>query len=150
MSFIYDYLIALYSKIHTGYYKNTLQHYTRYSWICGEDFQRGQSNKFFIRKSRKMKNHCYRPAAQGFSSEISRGRRAAKFGRNLTNYMSVQHFWDLSRLMGLFLLFTCKFILKLRPCNERASQNYRPWYKKLCHWRISELIVVKRANDDLW
>ena len=95
-------------------------------------------------------NHCYRPAAQGFSSEIWRGRRAAKFGRNLTSYMSVQHIWDLPRLMGLFLLFTCKFILKLRHCNERASQNYRPWYKKLCDWRISELIVVKRANDDLW
>ena len=24
------------------------------------------------------------------------------------------------------------------------------WYKKLCHWHISELIVVKRANDDLY
>ena len=29
MSFIQDYLIALYSKIHAEYYKNTLQHYTR-------------------------------------------------------------------------------------------------------------------------
>ena len=23
------------------------------------------------------------------------------------------------------------------------------WYKTLCDWRISEVIVVKRANDDL-
>ena len=91
-----------------------------------------------------MKNHCYRPFAQGFSSEISRGRRAAKFGRNLTNYTSVQHIWDLSRLMGLFLPFTCKFILKLHHCNENASQNYRPGVctlllRKTGHWPVYDI-----------
>ena len=64
--------------------------------------------------------------------------------------------------MGLFLPSICKFILKLCHCNEKTSQNYRPvfldyyceralasaWYKKLCHWRISEFPDVKRTNDE--
>ena len=30
--------MALYSKIHADYYKNTLQYYTHYSRICGDNF----------------------------------------------------------------------------------------------------------------
>ena len=91
-----------------------------------------------------MKNQCYRRAEQGFSSEISRGRRAAKFARNLTKYMSVQHIWDLSRLMGLFLPLTCKFILKLRHCNQKTAQNYRPGVcrlllRKTGHWPVHDI-----------
>ena len=29
----------------------------------------------------------------------------AKFSRNLIKYMSVQHFWNLSQLLGLFILY---------------------------------------------
>ena len=54
--------------------------------------------------SRKMENHCYCPAAQGIrnfarwqSREIHKNTRStAQFGRNLTEYMSVQHIWNLS------------------------------------------------------
>ena len=38
LSFIWNYLMALYSKIHADYYKNTLQYYTHYSRICGDNF----------------------------------------------------------------------------------------------------------------
>ena len=55
MSFIQDYPIALYN--------NTLQHNTPYSWVCGDDFI---EDKAITRNSQKMKNHCYRSAAQGF------------------------------------------------------------------------------------
>ena len=71
---------------------------------------RAQSNKFFTHNSQKMTSHCFCPATQGFwnfaqfqSCEIQvNARNPMKFGRNLTKYMSVQHIWDLSRLMGLF------------------------------------------------
>ena len=54
--------------------------------------------------SQKMKNHCYCSAVQGIrnlawwqSREIHKNTRStAQFGRNLTEYMSVQHIWNLS------------------------------------------------------
>ena len=54
--------------------------------------------------SRKMKNHCYCAAQRGIrtsarwqSRKIHKNTRStAQFGRNLTEYMSVQHIWNLS------------------------------------------------------
>ena len=153
--------LALYGKIHADYYK--LKYFTTLhtlSWICGDDFKEDQAISFQLATPTKWKTTVTAPPRG--ASRISRGRRAAKFGRNLTKSTAVQHIWDLSRLMGLFLLSICKFILKLCHCNEKTSQNYRPvfldyyceralasaWYKKLCHWRISEFPDVKRTNDE--
>ena len=65
---------------------------------------RGQSNKFLTRNSWKMKNHC-RAVLQKFHvvTKLWNSGKSVKFARNLTKYMSVQHTWDFSQLMGLFL-----------------------------------------------
>ena len=49
-----------------------------------------------------------------------------KFDRNLMKYMSLQHIWNLSQLLGLSTCRkTCKFILKLCHWNvQTMSQNY--------------------------
>ena len=52
--------------------------------------------------------------------------------------------------MGLFFFFAVNLQIYLESIiivKNWALASAR--YKKLCHWRISELIVVERANDDL-
>ena len=70
--------------------------------------------------------------------------RAAKFGRNLVKYMSVQHIWNFSQLLGLFtcrkrvnlswnfITETCKQhpeTTRHRLCCEKLGTSH--W---LCHW----------------
>ena len=68
---------------------------------------RGQSNDFLPRNSRKMRNDLYprRAVLLKFRAvaEPRNSGKSANFGRNLNKDMSVQHIWDLSRLIGLFL-----------------------------------------------
>ena len=74
----------------------------------------------------------------------------AKFGRSLIKYMSVQQFWNLSQLLGVF---TCRKLANLcqnfvtemckqrsettrrRLCCEKLGTNHD--VKRLCHWFIS-------------
>ena len=75
------------------------------------------------------------------ASNISCGRRAtkfrkihkntqntAKFGRNLIKYMSVQQFWNLSQLLGVF---TCRKLANLcqnfitETCKQRSETTRR-------------------------
>ena len=88
----------------------------------------------------------------------------AKFSRNLIKYMSVQQFWNLSKLLGAF---TCRKLANLcqnfvtETCKQRSkTTRHRLCCEKLdtshdvngfaCTRSFLERIVVERANDDLW
>ena len=72
------------------------------------------------------------------ASDISRCRRAAKihknmqntakFGRNLIKYMSVQHIWNFSQLLGLF---TCRKLVNLSWNFVTETCKQRPVTPKL-------------------
>ena len=78
----------------------------------------------------------------------------AKCIRNLIKYMSVQHNWNFSQLLGLF---TCRKLVNL------SSRNSETTRRRLCREKLGtshdvkgfaidsvlERIVVERANDDL-
>ena len=130
-------------------YNNILQHNTHHSRVCRDDFTK---DKAITRNSRKMRNHCYRPAAQGF--EISHGRRAVKFremskihknthGRSLTKYMSVQHIWDLSWLMGLFFAVNLQIYLKTSSLHQENVPKLPGvlWLllRKTGHWPVHDI-----------
>jgi len=86
----------------------------------------------------------------------------AKFGRNLIKYMSVQQFWNLSQLLGVF---TCCKLANL--CQNFVTEMYKQrsetTRRRLCCEKLGtshdvkgfaigsflERIVVERANDDL-
>ena len=104
MSFIEDYPIALCSKIHADCSNNTLQHNTPYSWVCGDDFI---EDKAITRNSRKMKNHCYRPAAQGFWNFARSQSRGIQV--NLGNPAKFTKTREISRNSVEILPNTCHF-----------------------------------------
>ena len=62
------------------------------------------------------------PRNSGISAESreihKKTRNTAKFVKNPTKYMSVQHILNLSWLLGLFTFHKYKFILKFRHCLE--------------------------------
>ena len=84
-----------------------------------------------------------------------------KFGRNLVKYMSVQHIWNISHLLGLFtfrklvnlswnfITETCKQHSKTtghRLCCEKLGTSHD--VKGFAIGSVLERIVVERANDD--
>jgi len=86
----------------------------------------------------------------------------AKFSRNLIKYMSVQHFWHLSQLLGLFTC--CKLAnLSRNFVTEMCKQHPKTTRGTLCCEKLGtshdvkgfaigsflERVVVERANDDL-
>ena len=87
--------------------------------------------------------------------------KSAKFGRNRIKYMSVQHFWNLSQLLGLF---TCRKLANLSRnfVTEMCKQRPETTRRRLCCEKLGtshnvrgfaigsflERIVVERANDD--
>ena len=108
--------------------------------------------------------------AQSWSREIQVNPRnpakftknTMKFGRNLIKYMSVQQFWNLSQLLGVF---TCRKLNNLcQNCvTEMCKQHSETSRCRLCCKKLGtshdvkgfaigsflEGIVVERANDDL-
>ena len=89
------------------------------------------------------------------SREIHKNtQNTTKFGRNIINYMSVQHIWNFSQLLGLF---TCRKLVNLssrnsettrrRLCCEKLGTSHD--VKGFAIGSVLERIVVERANDDL-
>ena len=120
-----------------------------------------------------MKNHCYRPATQGFwnftrlqSREIQANQwNPAKFGRNLTKYMSVQRIWDLSWLKGCFshklANLSWNFVTATRNV-PKLPDVLRLLLRKTGHWPVhdiksfasgmflSSLLLKEQNYEDLW
>ena len=101
--------------------------------------------------------------ARSRSREVHKNsQNTAKFGKNLIKYMSVQQFWNLSQILGVF---TCRKLANL--CQnfvaETCKQLSETTRRKLCCENLGtghdvkgfaigsflERIVVERANDDL-
>ena len=97
------------------------------------------------------------------SGEIHKNtQNTAKFGRNLIKYMSVQQFWNLSQLLGVF---TCRKLANL--CQNFVTETWKQCpettRRRLCCEKLGtshdvkvfavgsflEHIVVERANDVL-
>ena len=96
--------------------------------------------------SRKMKNHCYCAAAQGIrnfvrwqSREIHKNTRStAQFGRNLTEYMSVQHIWNLSGDDKLAIYLET---LSLKRENVPVPGVLRLLLRKTGHWPVHDMKI---------
>ena len=85
-----------------------------------------------------------------------------KFSRNLIKYMSVEHIWNLFKLLRLF---TCRKLANLSSnfVTEMCKQHPETTRRRLCCEKLGtsraikgfaigsflEHIVVERANDDL-
>ena len=80
-------------------------------------------------------------------------RNIAQFGGNLTEYMSFQHIWDLFRLMELFLAVHFQIYLETSSLQRENIPKLpgvlRLSWQKTGHWPVHELVVVKKASDDL-
>lgn len=79
-------------------------------------------------------------------AEPRNSQKHVKFARNLTKYMTGQHNWNLSWLLGLFThrnleiwsLPRVNNVPKLLGVLGLMLRNW-PRCKKLCHWRISRV-----------
>ena len=97
------------------------------------------------------------------SHEIHKNmQNTAKFRRNLIKYMSVEQFWHLSQLLGVFM---CRKLTNLCQnfVTEMCKQCSEATRRRLCCEKLGtshdvkgfatgsslEGIVVERANDDL-
>ena len=68
------------------------------------------------------------------SREIHKNtQNTTKFGRNIINYMSVQHIWNFSQLLGLF---TCRKLVNL------SSRNSETTRQRLCakNWALAMML----------
>ena len=92
MSFIEDYPIALCSKIHAD---------------CSNNITPEFAVTILYRNSRKMKNHCYRPAAQGFWNFARSQSRGIQV--NLGNPAKFTKTREISRNSVEILPNTCHF-----------------------------------------
>ena len=86
-------------------FENCNSVYTSLKWIMNYDIN--QSELLIFRAVVEPRNSAKSAKSHGIHKNAQ---NTAKFSRNLIKYMSVQHIWNLSQLLGLF---TCRKLTNL-------------------------------------